>query len=218
MSFTFSEDTHTYRLAGGRIAPGHTRVLDLGGLIDYSFVEPDILERKSLLGREVHNATLLYDQGKKLKVDPRVEPYLEAWIALRKATKFKPLMHLREYRSVYSHDGLPFGMQNDAIGEFEDRETCVELKICTEIFPHVGVQLAAQAAFIEHPKIKSPLALFRLRGRVAAQLKPDARFKIHRFTDLSDFPAYTSCLYLAHWKMQYEKHYKGENNEHHTAV
>lgn len=208
--FTFDADAHIYQLADGRIVPGHTQVLVAGGLVNYSHVEPDILERKSELGREVHNATFLYDAGKTIKTDARVEPHLEAWIDFRRRTGFKPV--LREYRDVYELEGRAFGMQFDAIGDLDGIETLVELKICSTIMPHHGVQLAAQAACVRQSRyhLKSPLALFRSRGRVVAQLKPNGSFKVHRFIDPSDFPEFVACLHTTYWKKQHEKFYKGE--------
>lgn len=210
--FTFDQEKHLYRLLDGRIIPGHTRVLDLGGLVPYGAIDPEILERKSALGRETHAATLLYDQNKKVKVDARVEPYLEAWILFRKETGFAPF--LREYRDVYTIDGLPFGMQIDALGFFrrDRREACVELKICTTILPHHGVQLAAQAAGVKHDGMVSPLARFLSRQRIVAQLKPNGRYKRHDFEKRSDYEAFTRALGTTYWKMEHDKIYRELNH------
>lgn len=206
--FTFDEDNHLYRLPDGQIIPGHTRVLDLGGLCPYKFIEPDIIERKGILGKEVHFACHLYDQGKKIKVDKRVEPRLGAWIDFRKATKFTPI--LREYRDVYRLNGLAFGMQIDALGLLDGRETLVELKTCAAILPHHGVQLAAQAACVNHTKLTSPDAKFFSRPRVVIQLNADGRWRRFNFEDRNDLQAFRSALYTSYWKLQHDKTYKGE--------
>lgn len=206
--FTFDQEKHLYRLDDGRIVPGHTRVLDLGGLVPYKAIDLDILERKSALGRETHAATLLYDQNKKVKVDRRVEPFFEAWLLFRRETGFAPF--LREYRDVYSIDGMPFGMQIDALGRFpgDRRETCVELKTCATILPHHGVQLAAQAAGVKQNGILSPLARFLSRQRVVVQLKPNGRYKRHDFEKRSDFEAFTRALGTTYWKLEHQKIYR----------
>lgn len=206
--FTFDQEKHLYRLADGRIVPGHTRVLDLGGLVPYKAIDLDILERKSALGRETHAATLLYDQNKKVKVDRRVEPFFEAWLLFRRETGFAPF--LREYRDVYSIDGMPFGMQIDALGRFpgDRRETCVELKTCATILPHHGVQLAAQAAGVKQNGTLSPLARFLSRQRVVVQLKPNGRYKRHDFEKRSDFEAFTRALGTTYWKLEHQKIYR----------
>lgn len=206
--FTFDQEKHLYRLDDGRIVPGHTRVLDLGGLVPYKAIDLDILERKSALGRETHAATLLYDQNKKVKVDRRVEPFFEAWLLFRRETGFAPF--LREYRDVYSIDGMPFGMQIDALGRFpgDRRETCVELKTCATILPHHGVQLAAQAAGVKQNGTLSPLARFLSRQRVVVQLKPNGRYKRHDFEKRSDFEAFTRALGTTYWKLEHQKIYR----------
>src|SRR6266849_2539995 len=98
VTFTFDDEKHLYRLADGRIIPGHTRVLDLGGLVSYRDIEPDILERKAAIGKETHVACLLHDQEKVFTFDPRVQGYLNAWINFREFSGFMPF--LCEYRDV----------------------------------------------------------------------------------------------------------------------
>lgn len=206
--FTFDQEKHLYRLLDGRIIPGHTRVLDLGGLVPYKAIESDILERKSAIGRETHAATVIHDAGKKPRIDPRIEGYVSAWIRFRKETGFAPF--LREYRDVYVIDGLAFGMQIDAMGRFpgDNIDTMVELKTCVTILPHHGVQLAAQAAGVKHDSIISPLARFLSRQRIVVQLKPNGRYKRHDFEKRSDFEAFTRALGTTYWKMQHEKIYR----------
>lgn len=206
-AFTFDEARHIYQLANGRIIPGHTRVLDLGGLVDYSHVEPEILERKSELGREVHAACHLFDIGKKFKIDKRIEPRVEAWIEFCTHMRFKPF--LSEYRDVYELDGLPFGMQIDAIGILDGWETLVERKCCATILPHHGVQLAGQAAAVKSEKLRSAEGRFRFRRRIVVQLNVSG-YKMTRFEDAGDLQAFRSALYLTHWKLQHEKIYKGD--------
>jgi hypothetical protein len=217
--FTFDQEKHLYRV-DGRIVPGHTRVLDLGGLVPYGAIEPDILERKSHVGLEVHTACLFHDESRVFTFDPQIKGYIDAWIDFRRQTGFVPL--LREYRDIYQINGLKFGMQIDAIGNFaiprqrsalEHTETVVEIKTCTTILPHHGIQLAAQAAAVVHPVLQSPFARFLKRKRIVVQLKPDGRWKIHTFEERSDFEAFTSALFLTHWKMQHEYIYREMNHD-----
>jgi hypothetical protein len=218
--FSFDQETHLYRLPAGRIIPGHTRVLERGGLVDYSAIEPDILERKSELGREVHQACFLHDEGKVFLFDPKIRGYIDAWIDFRAKTNFVPF--IREYRGLYHLNGLPFGMQIDAFGYFsegiKEGGACVEIKTCATIMPHHGVQLAAQAASIDAGRLASPLGRFLSRERIVVQLKGDGRWKIHRFEARSDLEAFTSALFLTHWKMQHEKIYRETNHDDSNAV
>lgn len=207
MTFTFDEDKHLYRLADGRIVPGHTRVLDLGGLVPYAHIEPDILERKSAIGREAHLACLFHDQQKRMTVDHRVQGYLYAWQDFRRATGFMPF--LCEYRDVYALSGLIFGMQIDRLGRYpgEKFETTIELKTCVTVMPHHGVQLAAQAGSVKLNGMASPLARFLSRKREVIQLKPNGKWKRHPFEKKSDFSQFEHCLATTYWKMEHEKFY-----------
>lgn len=208
-AFFFDEVSHLYSLSDGRIVPGHTRVLEFGGLVNYQDIAPEIIERKSEIGREVHRASKMYDDGVLIKkIDPRIEGYLDAWIDFRRHSKFTPF--LREHRGVYWIDGLPFGMQIDALGMMAGirEEVSVELKTCTQILPHHGVQLAAQAAGVAKNGVQSPLAKFLTRKRIAVQLRADGSFKVHTFEDRSDFEAFRAALFTTHWKMQHRKFYE----------
>src|SRR2546429_4693842 len=190
--FVFDEDTHTYRL-GDRVIPGHTRVLDMSGLVPYGAIAPDILERKSAIGRAVHFACFLHDEGKPFTSDPHIRGYIDAWIDFRKQTGFTP--SLREHRGVYYFHGLPFGMQIDALGRFKNmftQEAVVEIKTCSTIQPHHGIQLAAQAGGVETKgsKFHSIQARFLARDRYVCQLFETGRWKLHPFklaTDLEMF-------------------------------
>ena len=220
--FTFDEEKHIYRLANGQAVPGHTRVLDLGGLVPYAAVSPDILERKSEIGRQVHRACFLYDQGARFTVDRRIEGHVDAWERFCKESRFAVV--LSEHQGVYCLNGLYFGMTIDALGYFagRSRETVVERKTTSHVLPHHGVQLAAQAACVDAPicmvtntvgianpsALKSAKARFLTRDRIVVQLKEDGKYKIERFTQNADLEMFEHALALTYWKMSHEKTYK----------
>lgn len=213
MIYTFDEEKHLYRLEDGSIIPGHTRVLDLGGLVPYKDIEPDILERKSAIGREAHYACLLNDQAKRFTYDPRVEGYLEAWRDFRKTSGFVPT--LCEHRDVYSIHGYWFGMQIDRIGKFpgDKHETVIELKTCSVVMPHHGVQLAAQAGGVVAGGIATPLARFLIRKRMVVQLRDNGKWRKHNFDDRGDFDQFLHSLATAYWKMKHQKFYSEVRHE-----
>ena len=91
LAFVFDEDTHVYRvLADHQAVPGCTRVLNEGGLVSFEFVDKEILERKSELGREVHKACHLYNQKKAFTCDNAVRGYLNSWIETVRVLRFVP--------------------------------------------------------------------------------------------------------------------------------
>lgn len=206
-AYTFDAATHEYKVNGSSV-PGCTRVLDRSGLVNFRFVEQDILEQKSALGREVHRACHLMNQAKVFKCDEQVAPYLHSCVMFCERTNFRPV--LTEFQQIGYVNNMPFGMQIDAFGVLGGADTVVEWKI-GDVLPHHGIQLAGYAAGLEHKSLVSPFARFRSRRRIVVQLRPNAYPKVTRFDATSDFEVFAAALFITHWKMQFETQYKGEN-------
>src|SRR5258706_6245248 len=188
------------------VIPGCTRVLDQGGLVSFDHVSRDILERKSELGREVHKACHLFNQGKSLICDPTVDGYLKSWIKTAKTLKFIPRQS--EFRQIATVNGMLFGMQIDVEGLVLNEDTIIDLKI-GQVCPHHGIQLAGYALGLYHPRLETPAGRFRTRKRIIAQLQEDGSLaKLHRFAAKSDFDVFVSALYTTYWKMQNAKFYR----------
>ena len=205
VDFTFDEDSHSYRVAG-RDVPACSHVLSDGGLVNFSFVREDVLERKSELGREAHKACHLYNIGKQFTCDDAVKPYLNSWISFTERMNFRA--ELSEYRMIGSVNEMQFGMQIDCMGLIRNEETIVELKIGA-VLPHHGLQLAGYAAGLYHPTLKTPLGRFRQRKRIVVRLQEDGSLaKIHRFDSMSDFDVFAAALFVSSWKKQNLKPYR----------
>lgn len=205
IDFTFDEELHRYSVAG-RDVPACTRVLSSGGLVDFSFVGQDILERKSELGREAHKACHLWIQGKAFTCDDAVRGYLNSCIETCHRLNFKP--RLSEHQQIASVHGMEFGMQIDAEGLIQNEETIVEWKI-GEVLPHHDIQLAGYACGLYHARLETPLGRFRSRKRIVVKLQEDGSLgKIHRCEDKSDFDTFTSALYVTHWKKRHGNQYR----------
>lgn len=204
--FTFDEETHTYTVPNHGQVPSCTRVLAAGGLVSFDHVDREILERKSELGREVHKACHLYNQGKAVFCDDQVRPYLDSWIATTKALHFEP--RLSECLQIASVNGMLFGMQIDAEGLVLNQDTIIDYKI-GQIMPHQGIQLAGYAAGLYHPRLETPLGRFRTRKRIIVKLQENGSLgKVHRCEDKSDFDTFTSALFTTYWKIKHEKFYR----------
>jgi len=209
LAFVFDEDTHVYRvLADHQAVPGCTRILNEGGLVSFEFVDREILERKSELGREVHKACHLYNQKKAFTCDNAVRGYLNSWIETVRVLRFVP--RLSEHRQIATVNGMRYGMQVDAEGLVLNENTIIDLKI-GQVYPHHGIQLAGYAAGLYDPHLETPFGRFRSRKRIVVRLLETGLLaKIRRFEEKSDFDVFVSVLYTTYWKMQHEKHYKGE--------
>jgi hypothetical protein len=206
-SFSFDASTHEYRL-GSQVIPGCTSVLASSGLVQFSFVNADVLERKGELGREVHKACHYHNLDKLIRCDERVAPHLDAWITFKQTCKFKLLSS--EYQTVADIGGMHYGMQSDCNALINGSNTIVELKI-GKVYAHHGVQLAGYAAGTPHPRFTNPLARFVARKRIVVELRASGKPKVHEFDDRSDYDVFCSALHIATWKRRFESSYR-ENN------
>jgi hypothetical protein len=216
MKFEFDPDSHIYT-AMGREVPGCTRVLDSGGLVNYRHVRPDILERKSKLGREVHRVTALYDRDALdfSSVDERVTPYLDSWIRFRKQTGFRA--ELREHQVMAEVQGMFYGMQIDAagftgVGGRGSIDTVVEIKCVVRVLPHHAIQLAGYALglprSLQGKSITSPMGRFLGRRRIVVQLTPRGIPNIHECDQMEDADTFLYALWLSEWRRRHEKIYR----------
>jgi len=203
-AFSFDADKHEYRV-GPNVVPNCTSVLATGGLVPFSMVSAEYLERRSELGREVHKACYLHNIGKLGKCDKEVMPYLDSWIGFKNAKHFVP--RLSEFQAIGELNGMSYGMQIDCSGELDGEDTVVEYKI-GEILPHHGIQLAGYAIGLPHPRWSAPLARFAARKRIALQLRPGAMPRMETFRERSDFYVFSSLLYVSIWKKQFKHVYK----------
>jgi len=205
IEFSFDECTHVYTTPTG-LVPGCTRILSSGGLVSFDFVQKDILERKSELGREVHKACHLYNQGKDFTCDAQVEGYLQSWRLWCATMKFTP--RLSEHRQIATVNGMLYGMQIDAEGLVAGDDSIIDMKI-GQVMSHHGIQLAGYAAGLYHPRLETPMGRFRTRKRIIVQLQENGTLaKIHPFDEKSDFDVFVSALYVTTWKMRHEKEYR----------
>lgn len=196
--YAFNPDSHQYTLAG-EVIPSCTEALHLAGLVNFDHVAAELLERKSELGREVHRARHLHDIGRLLSHDPEVGNYLIAWIAFRKESGF--LTRLSEHWQGASINGMPYGMQLDAVGTIAGAETILDVKI-GEIYAHHAIQLAGYAAGLAHASYATPLSRFLFRKRAVVQLRSDGSYRLKYFDDRRDFEVFVSALHIATWKKE----------------
>lgn len=205
-TFAFDPESHTY-LVGGIPTPSCTGVLKSSGFVPPAFLDQDMLERRSELGRAVHKACDLCNREKEFTCDPAVRGYLNSWIETKRRLALD--LKLSEFQQIGEINGMLYGMQLDALALVGHEEHVIELKI-GPIFPHHGLQLAGYAAGLYHPRFETALARFRVRKRIALQLNEHGLLAIlHRFDEKSDFDVFTSMLHSMHWKKKHEKFYKG---------
>jgi hypothetical protein len=80
VNFTFDKDKHEYRV-DNVVIPSVTQILKAEGLINFSLVNPAILERNSEFGNSVHSMIEFFCKGTldEKSLDPALKPYLQSW-------------------------------------------------------------------------------------------------------------------------------------------
>lgn len=168
------EDIRNYRSV--------SRVLRECGFFDYSYVEPETLERKRQRGIDVAVATMLLDhgrdwhhyQGRDLRY---VVGEVEAWKYFKKEFKFKP--YFIEYY-LRDHTRRIKG-QLDRNGPSIYGEITVEIKL-----PEWKSWHGLQLAIYEYMLNGCPADLDSTDRRWVITLRPDGRYHPHKFTDRND--------------------------------
>lgn len=175
----FDEATHTYRV-GGQIKPSVTQILK--PLVDFSMVDPDVLQAKSDLGRRVHRATELDDEGDldESTVTDDVAPYLQGWRLFKRDVK--PAILLIEHR-IYNRESNYCGTLDRFAGIDQD-EWLIDIKSSAQIHRAVGPQTAAYVAGLYAKK---------LPRRGVVQLKPDGTYRFRELTDPRDWVTFQAC-------------------------
>lgn len=169
-----------------------TRVLELNGLTDLSFVTLAGLER----GTDVHAATAFDDRGtlEESSVDERVRPLLESWRAFRSEAG----LTIRAVELGVSYPALNYRGTLDRVVAFRGRaaDVLIDLKGGGPLAWHPYQTAAYAMAYAAQTKGPTPE-----RGSVYLQAdgRP-ARFVSHK--DRGDFDEWKALVVVAHLKQR----------------
>ena len=162
-----------------------TAILKEAGLINTDFLTEEGRDR----GSAVHLAIKLLcnDDLAMDSLDPRVSPYVDAWIKARDELKFEPMWIERSREDeALGYKGTP-----DFVGHYLGKFCIIDWKTGPYQRWH-GPQLAAYAGFY-----KDQCTFFR---RYGLYLKNNRTYKLHEFKELTDYDAWRAALALHHWK------------------
>lgn len=155
--FTFDPIRHRYELDGAELI-SVTRVLELSGLVDYSFIPPATRNMALARGSAVHLATAFDDEGDldDEALDPALLPYVEGWRAFRRDTGFTPdQVEHRGFHQTHLYAGT-----KDRRGTFPGKSSKYDLDIkCGKAQPWAWIQLAAYQAMEPNPRTKLPFCV-----------------------------------------------------------
>lgn len=166
---------HHYYGPDGKWIPSATQLLGLVGFSDYSMVKPEVLERKRLIGSEVHGHCAGID--KYGDVDPSwisddAKPYVEAYQLFRHQRKFEPDPDWVERPVIVSIYGMLVGVTPDACGKLDGFDAVLERKCVAAPQACWSIQTALQ----EFARYKAP-RIGRAQ-RFAVQLLDNGKYKL----------------------------------------
>jgi hypothetical protein len=183
---TFDEPTHTYRLLDV-VVPGVTQILQ--PLVDFSHIRPDVLETKRDLGKRVHLACQLDDEGDldEESIEADVAPYLAGWRAFLRDSGARVVENERQVLEPF----LLYAGTLDNVLSIDRVRWVVDKKTSFDVPMSAGPQTAAYMRALGDPSVTH---------RAAVRLRPDGRYRFDAFTGSDDWSVFMSCLTLHRFK------------------
>ena len=171
--------SHVYRNVSGLRVPSATQALAFVGLVDFSRVAPDVLQRKRLIGIATHAACEFIDSPEKGEldwgtVDEAVVPYVIAYENFCSEMQFKA--EAIEEAGVGKVFGMEVGYRIDRRGMLGGIPAIVEIKTAYKEEVSWPLQLAAYEMF--SPKLDPKKTTYKNYLRLAVQLKKNGQYKV----------------------------------------
>ena len=172
--------------------PSVTRILQAAGLVDFSKVPRDLLERAQDFGTKTHKACELADLGRLnvATLDDGIVPYLNDWYAFTDDYKIisvsSAIIEQKLESKKYGFTGKP-----DRI--FTECLTIVDIKTSTAMYASTGIQLAGYQILAEE------VYGIKIKRRLCVQLTGKG-YKVEEYTDKSDKSVFLSALNIYAWK------------------
>lgn len=146
--FSFDPIKHIYWL-NGEIIPGFTEIVKANGLVDFSYVSPEHLERCRQFGSNLHLAIKLYNKGSlNMEVlDPGLIPGVLAWGDFLEKTGYKVVQECSE--QPICSEFYRFGCTPDNVIIKNSKYGIAEVKSSVGTSPFMRLQTAAQKIAIK---------------------------------------------------------------------
>lgn len=186
----FDADTHTYWL-GDAVVPSVTTILN--AVTDFSGINPAVLAYAADRGTAVHYGCELYDKDDLdwSSLSDELVPYVEAWVDFRATTGFKP----ERIEERVFHPGLFYAGTLDRTGVLYGELAVIDIKSTSQMYPAVGLQLAAYQEALHASNPDAP----KHTKRYAVQLKSDGKWKLHEYKDQTDWPTFIALHTVTRW-------------------
>lgn len=179
----FDTDNHSYWTEDGVRIPSITQVLRLTGLVDYSGIDPAVLENAARRGSEVHElaaAKNQYGEVDESWITDETRPYFSAYLNFLNDTGFTPDHAWIEQAIIATIGGMKLGITPDVHGKLGRDLWIIEFKTTATVMDGTSIQTAAQELAVLNSN-----HVGRCR-RGVLQLKKDGKYKLHHHTNHSE--------------------------------
>lgn len=198
---TLNPETHEYAVDGIKV-PGVTKILESAGLIDFSMVPEDLMQRAKLYGEALHRTLEFEDKGILKTYDAALTNDLEAW---------------RKFKADYHVEFLPDGIERkvmskrwgvcgtlDRIGYIKkglQKLSIVDIKSSTSFHPAIRLQTAGYKLCYE----EEHGGKVRVQDRYGVRLNGDGTYTIEKYAEQNDEYAFIAAVQLYKWKQLHMK-------------
>jgi len=166
----------------------------IAGVVSFDGIAPDVLAAASIRGTRAHGWTEWFDEDEHPDSMPSmdgIEGYCEAYVEFLSDSGFvckskEQVVVSKRYRYAGTYDR--FGM-------LDGRPTVLDIKCVAAMSSATGMQTAGYALAL------SPIASHQEFDRVAIRLRPDGKYRLHRYTDPQDYHNWLACVRITHWKL-----------------
>ena len=187
----FNPDTHEYKEKGLTI-PSVTKILKESGLINFGFIDPELLAMKADLGTKVHQTTEYYDNDTldMDSLDPLLEGYLEGWIKFKTDYNFEILeSELQLFHKLYRYAGTI-----DRIAVQGNNIILIDIKSGIKTRSH-QIQTAGYAELWNQDKKKAE----QIKKRMCVYLDEFGKYKVEEHKDPNDKQVFLAALTITNY-------------------
>ena len=192
-TLTFKPDGHEYWLGHKRL-PSVTQVLKPA--IDYSMVDPVVLERKRQIGIAVHMAIKLWLHGE-LDDASVVEPwagYFRGWLKFWVDMGFKP-EDVGMVECPLAHPTMGYAGTPDQVMLIGTQWSVIDAKNIVDMKPMWALQTAGYQELVQ----AQPGWAKKVKRRYSLRLREDGTYRLDEHTDRGDFGIFLSFLLTHRW-------------------
>lgn len=196
MIIDFNKDRHTY-LIDGKPAPSISKIIRVGGFVNFSGVSKEIMERAQKFGSAVHKACELHDLDD-LDYDTLagdLVPYLDGWKSYVSDSGLEIIdVETPVGSKIWNVAGTP-----DIFGKIGRDYAIIDRKSTASFNPSVQIQTAG------YKICKEEMLGIKIKRRIAVLLLPNGKYRPYNLDDPIDEIVFKGAVNGYRWKQKYMK-------------